>query len=99
MNEKHWHSKCHYKRNSGSPSAGTNNPTPWGRPAERQKTDERLAAARSDYDDNDSRSGWPGRGSAGLRVGAATILPSPTPTLEGRGQVRRAGGPEHGWWR
>jgi hypothetical protein len=53
--QKHWHSKCHYKRNSGSPSAGTNDPTSWGRPAERQKTDERLAAARSDYDDNHPR--------------------------------------------
>jgi hypothetical protein len=51
----HWHSKCHYKWNSGSPSAGTNDPTPWGRPAERQKTDERLAATRSDYDDNHPR--------------------------------------------
>jgi hypothetical protein len=29
--QKHWHSKCHYKRNSGSTSAGTNNPTQWGR--------------------------------------------------------------------
>ena len=28
--QKHWHSKCHYKRNSGSPSAGTNNPTRLG---------------------------------------------------------------------
>jgi hypothetical protein len=28
--QKHWHSKCHYKRNSGSTSAGTNNPTRWG---------------------------------------------------------------------
>jgi hypothetical protein len=27
MNKKLWHSKCHYKQNSGSPSAGTNNPT------------------------------------------------------------------------
>jgi hypothetical protein len=53
--QKHWHSKCHYKRNPGSPSAGTNNPTPWGRPAEQQKTDERLAAARSDYDDTPPR--------------------------------------------
>jgi hypothetical protein len=25
--QKHWHSRCHYKRNSGSTSAGTNNPT------------------------------------------------------------------------
>jgi hypothetical protein len=28
--QKHWHSKCHYKRNSGSTSTGTNNPTRWG---------------------------------------------------------------------
>jgi hypothetical protein len=28
--QKHRHSKCHYKRNSGSTSAGTNNPTRWG---------------------------------------------------------------------
>jgi hypothetical protein len=97
--QKHWHSKCHYKRNSGSPSAGTNNPTPGGGPVEQQKTDERLAAARSNYDDNDPRSGWPNCSSAGLRVGAAAILPSPTPTLKGRGQVRRAGGPKRGWWR
>jgi hypothetical protein len=25
--QKHWHSKCHYKWNSGSTSVGTNNPT------------------------------------------------------------------------
>jgi hypothetical protein len=29
--QKHWHSKCRCKRNSGSTSAGTNNPTRWGR--------------------------------------------------------------------
>jgi hypothetical protein len=28
--QKHWHSKCHYKRNSGSTSTGMNNPTRWG---------------------------------------------------------------------
>jgi hypothetical protein len=28
--QKHWHSKCHYKRNSCSASAGTNNTTRWG---------------------------------------------------------------------
>jgi hypothetical protein len=28
--QKHWHSKCHYKQNSGSTSAGMNNPTQWG---------------------------------------------------------------------
>jgi hypothetical protein len=70
-----------------------------GGPAEQQKTDERLAAARSDYDDNDPRSRWPSCSSVGLRVGAAAILPSPTPTLEGRGQAQRPGGPKRGWWR
>jgi hypothetical protein len=29
--QKHWHSKCHYKWNSGSTSAGMNNPTRWGK--------------------------------------------------------------------
>jgi hypothetical protein len=28
--QRHWHSKCHYKRNSGSPSAGTNKPHSMG---------------------------------------------------------------------
>jgi hypothetical protein len=28
--QKHWHSRCHYKRNSGSTFAGTNNPTRLG---------------------------------------------------------------------
>ena len=28
--QKHWHSKCHYKRNSGSTFAGTNDPTRLG---------------------------------------------------------------------
>jgi hypothetical protein len=30
--QKHWHSKCHYRRNSGSTSAGANNPTRRGGP-------------------------------------------------------------------
>jgi hypothetical protein len=32
MNKKPWYSKCHYKRNSGSVPAGTNNPTRLGNP-------------------------------------------------------------------
>jgi hypothetical protein len=28
--QKDWHSRCHYKRNPGSTSAGTNNPHDWG---------------------------------------------------------------------
>ena len=44
MNKKHWHSKCCYKRNSGSPSAGTNNPTPWGKAC--GATEDRRTARR-----------------------------------------------------
>jgi hypothetical protein len=69
-----------------------------GGPTGLQKTDGRLAAARPGHDDDGPHSGWPDYSSAGLRVGAAAVLPSPTPTLEGRGQVQRAGGPKHGWW-
>ena len=70
-----------------------------GGPAEQQKTDERLTVARSSISDNDPLYGWPNCSSDGLRANAAATLPSPTPTLEGRGQVQRAGGPERGWWR
>jgi hypothetical protein len=97
-------------KNTGIPSAITNGtpvpppqvrttPLDRGGPAEQQKTDERLAAARSDYGNDDLRLGWPSCGSAGFTVGVAAILPSPTPTLEGRGQVQRTGGPRRGWWR
>jgi hypothetical protein len=41
--QKHWHSKCHYKRNYGSTSAGTNNPTRWGGCG---ATEDRRAARR-----------------------------------------------------
>jgi hypothetical protein len=73
-------------------------PHDWG-PAEQQKTDGRLTVARSNSSDNDPLYGWPNCSSDGLRVNAAATLPSPTPTLEGRGQVQRAGGPKRGWWR
>jgi hypothetical protein len=68
-----------------------------GGPAEQQKADRWLAVARSSSIDNDPRSGWPNCSSDGLRADAAATLPSPTPTLEGRGQVQRARGPERGW--
>jgi hypothetical protein len=70
-----------------------------GGPVEQQKADGWLVVARSSSSDNDPRYGWPNRGSNGLRADAAATLPSPTLTLEGRGQVQRAGGPERGWWR
>jgi hypothetical protein len=58
-------------KNTGIQSALTNGtpvpppqvrttPLDGGGPVEQQKTDERLAAARSDYDDNDPRCDTPG---------------------------------------
>jgi hypothetical protein len=93
--QKHWHSKCHYKRNSGSTSAGTNNPTRLGGPAEQQKTDERLAVARpSSGDDEDFCSGGPNSSSDDLRADAAARRPPPMPKLvrQGRAEGRTVGG-------
>jgi hypothetical protein len=94
--QKHWHSKCHYKRNSGSTSAGTNNPTRWGGgAAEQQKTDERHAVTRSSSgDDDDFCSGEPNSGSDDLRADAAARRPPPMPKLmrQGRAEGRRVGG-------
>jgi hypothetical protein len=58
------------------PPQGQTTPLDGGEPAEQRKADGRLAAARSDSDDNDPRSGWPNCSGAGLGVGAAAILPS-----------------------
>jgi hypothetical protein len=48
-----------------------------GRPAEQQKTDERLAAARSDYDDNHPRlgrrSGFDSSFGAGVTTGGLSL--------------------------
>jgi hypothetical protein len=94
--QKHWHSKCHYNRNSGSTSAGTNNPTRWGGgPAEQQKTDERRAVTRSSSgDDDDFCSGGPNSSSDDLRADAAAGRPPPVPKLvrQGRAEGRRVGG-------
>jgi hypothetical protein len=96
--QKHWHSKCHYKRNSGSTSAGTNNPTRrggGGEPAKQQKTDERRAVTRSSSgDDDDFCSGGPNSGSDDLRADAAARRPPPMPKLvrQGREEGRRVGG-------
>jgi hypothetical protein len=93
--QKPWHSKCHYKRNFGSPSTGTNNPTPRGRPAEQRKADERHAVTcSSSGDDDDFCSGGSNSGSTDLREGAAARRPPPTPKLvrQGRAEGRRVGG-------
>jgi hypothetical protein len=57
------------------PSAGTNDPTLWGRPAEPQKTDGRLAAARPDYGDS----------------GSALLRSCPRPRRRSRGEDKHAG--------
>jgi hypothetical protein len=65
-----------------------------GGPAEQQKTDERLAVARSSSGDDDFCSGGPNSSSDDLRVDAAAMRPSPMPSLErqGRAEGRRVGG-------
>jgi hypothetical protein len=89
---RHRHSRCHYKRNSGSAPACTNN-LHIGEPAGRQNP-RWLAAARSGSSDNNLRSGWPNSSSDGLRADAAATSPSPTSPLEGRGQAIKAKEPE-----
>jgi hypothetical protein len=89
---RHRHSRCHYKRNSGSAPAGTNNPPHWracGATKPRW-----LADACSGSSDNDLRSRWPNSSSDGLRADAAATSPSPTSPLEGRGQAIKAKEPE-----
>jgi hypothetical protein len=70
-------------------------PHPIGGPAEQQKTNERLAVARSSSgDDDDFCSGGPNSSSDDLRADAAAMRLSPMPSLERQGQVegRRVGG-------
>jgi hypothetical protein len=65
-----------------------------GGPAEQQKDDGWLAAARSNSDDDDFCSEGPNSSSDDLRADAAAIRPSPSPSLErqGRAEGRRVGG-------
>jgi hypothetical protein len=69
-----------------------------GGPAEQRKADEWLAAARSSSGDNDFCSERPNSSSDDLRTNAATIKPSLTSPLEGRGRAegRRVGGQSAG---
>jgi hypothetical protein len=93
--QKHWHSRCHYKWNSVSTSAGTNNPTRLGGPTEQRKTDERLAVScSSSSDDDDFCPEGPNSSSDDLRADAAAMRPSPVPKLvrQGRAEGRRVGG-------
>jgi hypothetical protein len=71
---RHRHSRCHYKRNSGSASAGTNNPP-------------RLEGLRSNRRPDDFCSERPNSSSDDLRADAAAVRPTPTSPLEGRGRA------------
>jgi hypothetical protein len=93
---RHRHSRWHYKRNSGSTPAGTNNPHIGG-PAGRR--DSRwLTAARSGSSDNDFCPGRPNSSSDDLRADAAATRPSSVSPPKGRGQAegRRVGGQSAG---
>jgi hypothetical protein len=65
-----------------------------GGPAEQQKADGRLSAARFKSSDNDFCSERPNSSSDDLRADAAAIRPSPTSPLKGRGRAEglRVGG-------
>jgi hypothetical protein len=104
-NEKtHRHSKCRYKWNSGSPPQVRTTPLRGGRPAEQQRNDERLAAARSNHDDNHPRPGQ--RSGLGSSFGAGVTAGGLSPA-EDENQPFRPGdgdpGPlapylsRHGW--
>jgi hypothetical protein len=89
---RHRHSRCHYKRNSYSASAGTNNPPHWrAREATRLQV---ATVARSGSSDNNLRSRWPNCSGDGLRADAAATMPLPMSPLEGRGQAIKAKEPE-----
>jgi hypothetical protein len=91
----HWHSKCHYKRNSGSPSAGTNNPTPRGKAC--GATEGRQVVRRHPLQQWRRRRlllRGPSSGSTDLGLDAAARRPPPVPKLvrQGRAEGHRVGG-------
>ena len=93
--QKHWHSKCHYKRNSGSTSAGTNNPTRWGGlRSNRRPTNDSPSPAPAEATTTTSAPGGPNSSSDDLRADAAARRPPPVPKLvrQGRAEGRRVGG-------
>jgi hypothetical protein len=87
---RHRHSRCHYKRNSGSTSAGTNNPPRWRAcgATERQW----MARCRpNSSSDNDFRPGRPNSSSDDLRADAAATRPSSASLPKGRGHAEGHG--------
>jgi hypothetical protein len=90
----HRHSRCHYKRDSGSVPTGMNN-LHTRRPAGRQLPSSGwFADNHSSSGDNDLCFGRPNSSSDDLRADTAATRPSPTSPLEGRGQAIKAKEPE-----
>jgi hypothetical protein len=93
--QKPWHSKCHYKTELRFPPPRVRTtPLHGGRPAERQKTDERLVVARpGSGDDEDFCPGGLNSSSDDLRADAAEA-PAHALKLERQGQAEgcRVGG-------
>jgi hypothetical protein len=82
--QKHWHSKCHYKRNSGSTSAGTNNPTRWGGlRSNRRPTDGSSSPAPAAATTTPSTGG---RTAAAMASGRTPLQPCPRPRRRSRGE-------------
>jgi hypothetical protein len=82
--QKHWHSKCHYKRNSGSTSAGTNNPTRWGGlRSNRRPTDGSSSPAPAAATTTPSTGG---RTAAAMASGRTPLQPCPRPRRCSRGE-------------
>jgi hypothetical protein len=87
---KHRHSRCHYKRNSGSTSAGTNNPPRWRACGATERR--RMARRRpNNSSDNDFRPGRPNSSSDDLRADAAATRPSPASPPKGQGHAEGRG--------
>jgi hypothetical protein len=78
---KHRHSRCHYKRNSGSTPAGMNNPHIGG--AYGTTNSGWLAGDLCSSSDNDFRLGRLNSSSDDLRANAAVGRPTPTSPHEG----------------
>jgi hypothetical protein len=89
---KHRHSRCHYKWNSGSTPAGTNNPPHWRACGATKPLVARRRSLRQQRQRPPLR--LPNSSSDDLRADAAATSSSPTSPLEGRGQAIKAKEPE-----
>jgi hypothetical protein len=90
--QKHWHSKCHYKRNSGSTSAGTNNPTRrgggGGLRSNRRLTDGSPSPAPAAVTTTPSTGG---RTAVAMASGRTPLQPCPRPRRRSRGEDKYKG--------